>query len=846
MFKPELLAPAGSWDALVAAVQNGADAVYVGGRMFNARQYASNFDREELIRAVDYAHVRGVRVYVTVNTLIADNEISELVAYLKFLYETGVDAVIVQDLGMLRLARSVFPELNVHASTQMTLHNTPGVELVKASGVKRVVLAREMSLDEIKQAKQRTGVEVEVFVHGALCISYSGQCLMSSLIGGRSGNRGRCAQPCRLHYTLVDERGKILLEPEEVGKYLLSPRDLRLLHHIPELAEAGIDALKIEGRMKRPEYVATVTRIYRQALDRYAMAPYNFEITPEEDRQLLQIFNRDFTTGYFMGPPGADLMSYKRPNNRGIRLGRVVNYNRKKATMSIQLDERLNLGDGIEVWVSEGGRQGTVVDQILLAGNPVESGLPGQTVTVPVKGKVKPGDRVFKTHDALLMRQAQQSFTSPKELRKVNIAMKVRVKAGEPLRIIVEDTEGNKAVARTEFIAEEAINRPLTKETIRRQVQRLGNTPFNLATLEIKIDGNIMVPLSEINEARRKALHLLEQQRIMLKRPVAIPETLVAARLEEADSYRKDKEKREQRKIMRLSAAVGNKEAALAAFEAGVDVVYVGADGLNGTPVLKVDDLQELAAKAESQGAQLVFALPRITKDKDLVVIAPFLQQAGKLNLGILATNLGTLKTVRDVGFSNIYADYSLNAFNSQALLWLQDNGVSQVTLSPELTLEQIERLAAEFNVEVVGHGALPLMISEHCVVGSVYGGFKEAQKCNQPCRGGEQFALKDRLGMLFPLVTDCFCRSHIFNPKELCLIEDLKPLYEAGVCTVRLELRKDSPDYVKKVAGFYRQEIDKLMKNKNTYAPDPDAKETLVAMTAQGVTKGHLYRGVL
>lgn len=846
MKKPELLAPVGSWEALVAAVQNGADAVYIGGKHFNARQYANNFEAEELQRAVAYAHVRGVRVYVTVNILVADQEMDSLVQYLQFLYEAGVDAIIVQDLGVARIVKKVLPELTIHASTQMTLHNKPGVELAIKMGFKRVVLAREMSLEEIKEIKQ-TGIEIEFFVHGALCISYSGQCLMSSMIGGRSGNRGRCAQPCRMEYTLVDEKGNTVWEPEKVGKYLLSPRDLRLLHHIPELTEAGVNALKIEGRMKRPEYVATVTRVYREALDRYAAAPYNYEIGVEEEKQLYQIFNRDFTTGYIKGNLGAEMMSYKRPNNRGIKIGRVANADWKNGFIEVQLEDKLQLGDGIEVWVSEGGRKGAVVHQMYLKGQPVETAQAGQTVAIPLKGKIRTGDRIFKTKDLELIRRAQNTFNSPREFRKIKIAVKVRARVGEPLQVAVEDTEGNKAVVKTDFIGQEAINRPLTKETIRRQVERMGNTPFELGTLEIKLEGNVMVPISEINDARRKALQILEQQRAMLRKPVPIPHVIIEDRLQTANEGMKNIG---SSKKMLLSAAVGNVECAREAIKAGADILYVGTEGFSGMGYMTPDDLQNLAGFAADHGTVLAISTPRITKDIDLLSIKKLLEKAYELNLSLMAGNLGALEFASRMGYKEIYADYSLNLFNSHSLLWLKEQGVKAATVSPELTLQQLTKLVSVIPLEVIVQGALPLMVSEHCVLGSIHGcgnaaGRVEGMGNRGPCKKGKM-ALRDRLGLLFPLVSDRFCRTHVYNPMELCLVEDLKALYEAGITTVRLEVRKDQPRYVEKVTRIYREELDKLHNNIDAYSPSADIKEKLTRLNPQGITKGHLYRGVL
>ncbi|HHX50014.1 MAG TPA: U32 family peptidase, partial [Clostridia bacterium] len=377
---PELLAPAGDVESLRAAVANGADAVYLGGKLFSARQYARNFDEKELEQSIRYAHRRNVKVYVTVNILLDNTELQAAAEYLQFLYNAGTDAIIIQDIGLLYLARQVVPDLKIHASTQMTIHNLPGARFLSQEGVQRIVLARELSLKDIMGIHQGSSIELEVFVHGALCISYSGQCLMSSLIGGRSGNRGRCAQPCRLPYRLVDDTGKLATRTEKVGDYLLSPRDLCTLDLIPELVKSGVTAFKFEGRMKKPEYVATVIRVYRQALDRYLQDPGGFSVSTEEKQQLEQVFNRDFTTGYFLGNQGRELMSWKRPNNRGVYLGRVLSLNPAKVSVKVRLELPLSRGDGVEYWVTRGGRTGVAIDHIVLDGKEVDKAPAGSVV----------------------------------------------------------------------------------------------------------------------------------------------------------------------------------------------------------------------------------------------------------------------------------------------------------------------------------------------------------------------------------------------------------------------------------------------------------------------------------
>jgi putative protease len=320
--KIELLAPAGSFEALEAAVNAGADAIYLGGNAFGARAYANNFDNEEMRKAVRFAHLHGVQIFVTVNTLVDDEEFAALADYLLFLDSIKIDGIIVQDMGVINVAKKLVPHLPLHASTQMTITNLEGVRFAAAQGMTRAVLARELSLEDIKKICAASPIEIEVFIHGALCVCYSGQCLMSSLIGGRSGNRGRCAQPCRLPYTLVDQDNKDLLDGEDAGKYLLSPRDLNTLRILPQLIEAGVTSFKIEGRMKRPEYVAIVVDAYRRAIDSYLAGDY--KVPAQDFANIEQIFNRDFTTAYLLDRPGKNMMSDRRPNNRGVLIGRVV------------------------------------------------------------------------------------------------------------------------------------------------------------------------------------------------------------------------------------------------------------------------------------------------------------------------------------------------------------------------------------------------------------------------------------------------------------------------------------------------------------------------------------------
>ncbi|MDH7496845.1 MAG: U32 family peptidase, partial [Syntrophomonadaceae bacterium] len=488
----ELLAPAGNWQAFVAAVEAGADAVYVGGTRFSARQYADNFTLEQLRRAEEYAHLRDRRLYVAVNTLLDGGEMEEALEYCFLLQELGVDAVIVQDLGLMYLLRRTLPGLRVHASTQMSIHNAAGVALLQRCGVVRVVLARELSAADVASIhRQVPAMELECFVHGALCFSHSGQCLFSSLVGGRSGNRGRCAQPCRLPYSLLAGGREVRTR----GEHLLSPADLCLLEALPSLQAAGVSSLKIEGRMKRPEYVATVTAVYRQALD--ALAGGHF-LVREDMRQALEgIFNRTFTTGSW-GGEGAHVLNIARPNNRGVLLGRVT-FQHPDGRTGIHLLQPLRQGDGIEVWVRRGPNPALTVRELWLGGQAVEEVAAGQEAVVVLQARVGRGDRVFKTHDAALHARAQELMVHNRLAGRIPVWVTARLAAGQPLLVTLRDGEGNQGQAETPSPALPARTRAVSAADLEEKLSRLGATPLVVAGMELQVEEGLMVPFSEVN-----------------------------------------------------------------------------------------------------------------------------------------------------------------------------------------------------------------------------------------------------------------------------------------------------------------------------------------------------------
>lgn len=849
--RPELLAPAGNWEALVAAVQNGADAVYLGGRLYNARQYAGNFDSTELPRAIEYAHVRGVKVYVTVNILLSDGELVDALRFLHQIQKMGADAAIIQDLGLLKLARKVIPELPLHASTQMTVHNLSTARLLQKAGAERIILARELPLAAVKEMVQKSGAGVEVFVHGALCVCYSGQCLMSSLIGGRSGNRGRCAQPCRLNYTLVDlPGGRPAAAPGETGEYLLSPRDLNLSACLPDLIEAGVSAFKIEGRMKRPEYVATVVRVYRNLLDR-CTAGEPFYVLPEEAEDLAQIFNRGFTTGYLYGRQGAEMMSYKRPNNRGLFLGRVKFYDPVRRQAGVLLERELCVGDGIEFWVTRGGRLAGEVRRLEEAGREVERAPAGSAVRLDVGGRVFPGDRVFKTHDRQLIEKARASFASPREQKKFPVYFVVTALWGEPLAVEVYDEEGNRGRACTDSPVQEAVNRPLTREFLEKQLNRLGNTPYEMAAVDCRLDENSHVPVSEINDARRMALDELSRARAeFFRSQPPLAESVFEDRLSRVflpgETVWQSRPARP-----RLAAAVSGLACAQAAVEAGAGEVIFSSDCFRSRyPAFSHDKfVREVLWAAEmckKAGVEFVLALPRILMDGEEAEFIELIRHTGREYLSaVMVTSPGLIEAVKKAGCP-AYTCYSIPVFNHQAARFLCACGADRVTLSPELNLQQIKELLSLAGVpaEIIVHGQLALMVSEYCPVGAVLGGGRP-ESCSRPCRG-RSFGLKDRTGAVFPLELDRYCRMHLFNSVDLCVLEEIDALADLCPDALRVEARRARPEYVRAAVEAYRQVLDAAVYG-NKKPDTAGLKEKLAGLPDfAGFTRGHLFRGVL
>jgi U32 family peptidase len=877
--KIELLAPAGDWDAFRAAVENGADAVYMGGKLFNARQFAGNFDNDQLKQATDYAHIRGAKVYLTMNTLLSDGELEQAVDFAGEAYLLGIDGIIVQDIGFAGAVRKLLPELELHASTQMTVYNLEGVRLLEHLGFKRVVLARELSLEEIANIAKNTALEIEVFIHGALCISYSGQCLMSSIIGGRSGNRGKCAQPCRLKYELVESREEGVGRREERGEsrrekkitrqemsgrngfqhlsspssllstpsspsspsssYLLSPKDLCGIDELQALVDSGVSSLKIEGRMKTPEYVAIVVGTYRKYLDRILQENRSYKTAPEDMKNLTQVFNRGgFSRGYLRGKTGRDMMSWEKPKNWGIYLGEVIDYDRAAGNVKLKLSEGLSMGDGVEVWTGEEESPGARVSEIRIDGKPVRSASENEIVLIgSINGRITKGNKVYKTSDSRLNTTARESFER-NLTRKTKLEAGITIKASQPVILEIRDTAGNTATVTGSVIPEPAINRPITRERIVEQLEKTGATPFAFEKIETVLDGSLSVPVSEINNLRRQALELLESKRASHDRQ--LPDVLGEAKKRLLTPMVKEKGRRDSSGIA-LYFYQWRED--IEGCISGVDRVYVPFAAL-----IHEERLQA-ALRCRNSGVEVYAALPAITRGNYDMLIRSKLEKILASGIdGMLVGNPGSLEYVRKLPLSRVMGDYALNVFNSRSaheLAELQFDGsaglLEGVTLSPELTLHQIADIGdiPDFTKEAIVYGRIPVMTSEYCPVGSKAGGMTAEAGCTKVC-SAKTYRLKDRMGMEFPVLCDRIdCRSTILNTNVIFIPDALERLKNAGVNRIRLMISDEGTDEIR--------ELVELHKDGLRYGSEGLGKHKRLAerIKERGFTKGHYFRGV-
>ncbi|MCM1157639.1 MAG: U32 family peptidase [Bacteroidales bacterium] len=728
MMIPEILAPAGSMEALKAAVHAGADAVYLGGSRFGARAYADNFSEPVLLDAIQYCHLYGVKVYLTVNTLFRNEEIAELYAYLAPFYEAGVDAVIVQDLGAVVFIHENFPDLPIHASTQMTVTTPYAYKLLKEYGVTRIVPARELSLTEIRQLKEENNSpEVEVFVQGALCYCYSGQCLMSSMLGGRSGNRGRCAQTCRLPYRLMDETGKII---KTKGSYLLSPKDLCGLESVPELIAAGVDSFKIEGRMKRPEYVAVCVRAYRRVLDAWQRKELSEELIEKGKREMAEVFNRGgFTEGYYRKKNGGEMMSLENPGNMGVSVGEIIRTGKNRITVS--LCENVSRGD---ILVPEARHESVTLTSNM-------DGRQGETITLNTPGNARfyENQRVRRMWNKPLMDElAKYSETD----RKIPLWGTMELRTGCVAKLTLGMRAGGReySVTRTGEVVQKASGRPVTEKTVLDKVGKMGNTRYNLERLDMHIDGDAFYPLKALKELRRSAVEKLEQEAAASgKRRLPERKQNEAGRESERAMSGSPEEKR-------ISAMVSDfAQYHRVKREKRITRIYL--------------DMQYFSLKELRQ---------LLEKDKSCFVVLPpvlrssVLKELEELPLeeipGIMVRNLDELAYLNHFQYrGTIVTDYSLYAMNDYAAEFIRRSQPgAEITVPVELNRKQLNRLGyLGRGSEIEVYGYQQLMVSAQCMQAAVGG-------CNQNNSG---FIMKDRLNKSFFVRCNCrYCYNIIYN----------------------------------------------------------------------------------
>ncbi len=799
----ELLAPVGSMESLYAAIQNGANAVYLGGKLFNARQYASNFDFDELKEAVDYAHLRDVKVYITANILVDNSEMENVIDYIKFLYEIDVDGIIVQDLGLANLIREFFPRLDIHGSTQMTINNLPGAEFVYDMGFTRVVLARETPIDEIKYIHNNTPIELEAFIHGALCVCYSGQCLMSSLIGGRSGNRGKCAQPCRMPSSLIDKNGNTIRDWDK--KHILSPRDLNTLENLEEIIESGIISLKIEGRMKRPEYVATVVKNYRKALDEGTK-----NLKPEDKKDVEQIFNRGFTKGLTFGDFGRDFITIERPDNRGILVGKVTRAD--KYNVFILLEEDVNEGDGLEFVTGNGEYKGIKAPFY---------GKKGTTMKLEKPGYILNDSLVYKTSSINLLNSAKASYQQEKIKRPIDMEINISIGDNPKLMIMYK---GNMVTALGEGKVEKSERVSLTKEKVIEQLSKLGDTTYILNNININLDEGAYLPVSILNLLRREAIEKLDRivENINHRKPIDEKEYNIKKK-----SYFKYQGKN-MKPDNKISVRVNDIEQFNDLDLEKLDRVYLGF----------YDGLEKAANKVLNQGKEVYIWTDKILYQKDLDKLGELISPIKKNINGISVSNLGSLKYMQDRFDLNIHGDIGLNIFNSYSLEYLKNIGLGSVTLSPELNLNQIKKINEHSDAftETIVYGYLPVMVTKHCPM-SLVKGCKNDKACGS-CQYANGYGLKDRMNITFKMDRrDGF--TNIYNSVPLMVLDTLKQIYNSGVSMARLDFTMETKNIRNIQRAFYDYSKGII--------DDNSAREFIESFREDtSITNGHYFRGII
>ncbi len=759
----EILAPSGSKESMIGAINAGAQAIYLAGKRFGARAYASNFDDEHLIEVIRYAHLRGVFVYVAVNTVVFDDEVMDLLNYTDFLVKHDVDAFIVQDIGMIEILAKRYPNVEIHASTQVNTHNIAQVKFLKEIGVKRIVLARETSIETIKQIKKNVDIEIEVFVHGALCVCFSGNCLMSSMHGGRSGNRGECSQPCRLPYTLIKDTQVVSDQ-----SYLLSTKDLMTLDHMDELILAGVDSFKIEGRMRKPEYVIQSVLSYKKAIESYkARKKLQFE---DEIYKLKKVFNREYTKGYLFDETPNEINNDFRPNHLGVPVGIVIDYKDNKA--SIKLTDTLEINDGYRI-VGDVD-YGNSVSRIIKGNDLVKKAFPNEVIKLDVSEKVVKGSQVLKTLDTDLERTL--SIFLDENYKTIGLTGKVY--AYSQAHLILEVSDGfHQVKIESEINLETATKSAVSKQQIIDQMSKLGNTPFYFESLSVETDNLAFIPIKMMNDLRRDALDRIATMRTAFKK-----ELLIHPSLENSSDF--------QLEPFELIVKVTTQEQLDEAIINEIKTIYY----------------EDLMKPQDVEGVTLIPVRKRIQMHQNSPVTGPSVVN----EIGSLYENKHQFPIITNE-FLNVTNIYTANLISRY--------GARRVTLSPELSKEKLFVFAKHYeeafhqkpNLELVVYGRVDVMISKYCPIAKT---FKTKQNCHLCERN--QYYLQDRVGNKFPLVNDGNCNIRILNNKALNLSEYVKELRDSGIQSLRLDFTTERKHEVTQFIKNFKKALDSDRINMN------------------------------
>ncbi|MFD5021806.1 peptidase U32 [Paenibacillus odorifer] len=825
----ELLAPAGDWDCMRAAVANGADAIFFGVEKFNARARANNFRMDELTEIMAFLHSYGVKGFLTFNILVFENELSDAKELIDACVDAGVDAVIVQDLGLVKMIREISPDFPIHGSTQMTITSPEAVEFTKPFSLERVVLGRENNLKQIKTIGEQARLPMEVFVHGALCVSYSGQCLTSEMWGGRSANRGECAQACRLPYDLMVD-GEV--KPMGDVTYLLSPKDLAAIDLMPELIEAGVTSFKIEGRLKSPEYVANVVSKYRKAIDRYFDGDMS-KPSKEEVRELQQSFSRGFTHGFLDGTNNKKLVDGTFPKSRGVYLGTVEQILRDGVVCRIHAP--LKRGDGIvfdagdPTKKEEGGR----VYDLRRKGVKLEGEAGEGWIIDIVAGRndvdlrrLNVGDRIWKTNDPALDKALRQTYETEKPYRVFPVHVRVQGCVGEKLTTWWTDVQKNVTVrVDSELALETAQKRPMDAALLEEQFGRLGGTVFQLDALESHLQGDVIVPMRELNSIRRQAVELLAGERP--KPPVYVKRAIEVY----GDATRRDvaPQRAGEAELTALCRSLPQVQAAL---EAGVRNIYADFEFIKQFPAA-VDAVR-------AAGASIALATPRIHMPGENGYHANILRLQPDAvlvrNTGALYYYLRRRQEQPDAVHPRLIGDFSLNIANHKAVDLFLEAGCDMVTPSYDLNIQQMVDLLEHSDtsrMEIVIHQHLPMFHTEHCVYCTFMSEGTDFTNCGRPCEE-HRASLQDRIGMSHPVRVDEGCRNTVYNAVEQSGAEYLNNFRDLGVSSYRVEFLEETPEQVAEVISLYSRALRGEISGTQVW-------KSLKATNQLGVTRGQL-----